>query len=239
MRPVFLKAEWRKLILVNYIINPELLAPYLPPHTKIDLFNGNCYVSIVGFMFLNTKIKGIKFPFHINFEEINLRFYVTYNDNGQVKRGAVFISEIVPKPAISIIANALYYEKYQTLPTKHHWKQGAETLDTMYAFKKENKWQSIHVMSSDKKQPILAGSEEEFITEHYWGYTKVNAFKTKEYGVEHDRWETYQILSYEINLDFQNVYGSTFSSLTRQKPESVMLAEGSEIIIRSGKTLTE
>src|SRR5688572_6934416 len=113
----FLKAEWRKLIMFNYAVDPALLKPYVPPHTQLDLWNDTCYVSLVGFMFLNTRVKGIKIPFHINFEEINLRFYVKYDDPEMgPKRGVVFIQEIVPKSMITWVANTLYREHYTTLP---------------------------------------------------------------------------------------------------------------------------
>jgi hypothetical protein len=237
MQSVFLTAEWRKLILVNYVIDPSILQKYIPPHTQLDLWNGNCYLSIVGFLFKNTKIKGIKFPFHINFEEVNLRFYVIYTNNGITKRGAVFISEIVPKPAISIIANTLYNEKYQTLKTKYSWEETNTDLKIMYGLKKQN-WYTISVVADKRKQTIQPNSEAEFITEHYWGYTKKSDQKTIEYGVEHPRWEIYAIKNYDIAIDFEKVYGNEFAFLKQQQPTSVILAEGSEVLIRTGKIIT-
>src|SRR6187399_3219316 len=121
MRSTFLKAEWRKLIMANYVVDPGLLKDYLPGRTELDLFSGNCYISLVGFLFKNTKIKGIKIPFHTNFEEVNLRFYVRHKDNGTWKRGVVFIKEIVPKPALTFVANTIYKENYVTMPMKHTW----------------------------------------------------------------------------------------------------------------------
>ena len=115
----FLTAEWRKLIMANYVVPPSLLAPFVPKNTELDFWNGNCYVSLIGFMFQNTKLKGIRIPFHSNFEEVNLRFYVKHKKDNEWKRGAVFIKEIVPKFMISLVANTLYGEHYQTLPMKN------------------------------------------------------------------------------------------------------------------------
>ena len=42
---VFLKAEWRKLVLANYAIDPSLLSKYVPAGTTLDLWKGTCYVS--------------------------------------------------------------------------------------------------------------------------------------------------------------------------------------------------
>jgi len=118
MAKIFLEAEWRKLIMANYEIDPSILKSYLPNKTELDLFNGVCYVSLIGFLFSNTRMLGVKVPLHINFEEVNLRFYVRYNDAGVWKRGTVFIKEIVSKPAITFVANTLYKEKYETMPTR-------------------------------------------------------------------------------------------------------------------------
>ncbi len=132
MSKKFLTAEWNNLIMANYIINPSILLPYLPAHTELDYYNGQCYVSLIGFMFEQTKILGLKIPFHVNFEEVNLRFYVKVKDGDLWKRGAVFIKEIVPKHAITFVANALYREKYVTLPMKHFYKIVGEELQLGY-----------------------------------------------------------------------------------------------------------
>jgi uncharacterized protein YqjF (DUF2071 family) len=119
----FLQAEWRKLAMANYIVDPGLLSKYLPYKTEIDLHHGACYVSLVGFMFLNTRLKGCKIPFHINFQEVNLRFYVHYEDNGEWKRGVVFIKEIVPRHALTLVANTMYNENYETMRMTHFWER--------------------------------------------------------------------------------------------------------------------
>ena len=74
-------------------------------------------------MFLDTRLLGLPIPFHRDFEEVNLRFYVRYKEAGEWKRGVVFIKEIVPKPALTFIANTIYKEHYQTMKMGHTWKE--------------------------------------------------------------------------------------------------------------------
>ena len=221
--------------MANYAVDQKLLQDYLPNKTEFDLWNGTCYVSLVGFMFLNTAIKGIKIPFHTNFEEVNLRFYVRYNDRGEWKRGVVFIKEIVPKPALTFVANTVYNENYETLPMAHSWEPKDDALNVEYRWKKK-KWNSFKVITSPESSLIESGSEEEFITEHYWGYTKIND-KTSEYGVEHPKWKVYKMKDYSIDVDFADVYGPQFEFLKAEKPLSVFLAEGSEIKVMSGRSI--
>ncbi len=233
----FLKAEWRKLAIANYAIDPAVLQKYIPHKTELDLWNNTCYVSLIGFMFKNTKVLGLKVPFHIDFEEVNLRFYVKYFENNQWKRGVVFIKELVPKSALSFVANAFYDEHYQTVPMSHKWELIDENIKVTYHWKYNNNEQKISVLAENNLQEILPNSETEFITEHYWGYTKVNESKTFEYEVTHPKWQTYNVKEYEINVDFGLVYGDDFAFLNNLKPNSVMLAEGSEITVENKKTI--
>lgn len=238
MKSIFLKAEWRKLIMINYEVDPEILKPYIPKHTELDLYNGKCLVSVVGFMFLNTKVKGIKIPFHINFEEVNLRFYITHKTpSSEIKRGTTFIKEIVPKYAITFIANTFYKEKYSTLPMSHSNKELDDHLEIRYSWNFRNNVNSIYCKAKNMLQDIQEHSLEEFITEHYWGYTKLSPTKTSEYGVEHPRWQTYPLIDFNVNVDFESVYGKPFADLIHQNPHSVLLAEGSVINVRSGRKL--
>ncbi|MGM9475901.1 YqjF family protein [Pedobacter sp. GSP4] len=231
---VFLTAAWRKLALAQYAVDKEILLKYLPPHTELDSWQGKYYVSLVGFLFQDVKLLGFNIPYHTTFEEVNLRFYVRFNDAGTWKRGVVFIKEIVPKPAITLVANTIYKENYQTLPMNHVWIEQEHQLEVAY-FWKNNGWNKFSVSAAPKTTEILAGSEEEFITEHYWGYTKIDDNRTSEYGVEHPRWEVYPVKDYQIEVDFGLNYGQEFAFLSNAKPDSVMLAEGSPIRVLKGK----
>jgi uncharacterized protein len=223
--------------MANYETDPEIIRPFLPSKTEIDLWNNTCYLSLVGFMFLNTKVKGIKFPFHTDFEEVNLRFYVRFIENHEWKRGVVFIREIVPRPVLTFIANTVYRENYETMTMSHNWESNNGMQTVEYKWKKENIWNVFKVNAGTELKNISSGSEEEFITEHFWGYTKISSEKTSEYGVEHPRWQVYDIKEYTIDVDFKSVYGQNFEFLTNLKPKSVFLAEGSEIKVKSGRII--
>ena len=230
-------AEWRKLAIANYEVDKELLSTYVPAGTELDLWNGRCYLSLVGFMFLNTRLLGLKIPFHINFEEVNLRFYVRRKENGEWKRGVVFIKEIVPKPAITYVANTLYMENYSTRPMRHMWQETPNNKRITYQWKVKGQWNNFVVEAAASGIPIESGSETEFITEHYWGYAKAAAHLTYEYEVTHPRWEVYPVLNHQIDVDFGQTYGPAFAFLNDKSPYSVMLAEGSEITVEGRKRL--
>jgi len=227
----FLKAEWNNLALINYEIDPQLLEKYVPKGTEIDLWKGKCFISCIGFLFEDVRVLGLRIPFHSDFEEVNLRFYVRRLENGVWKRGAVFISEIVPKLAISFVANTFYNEQYRTFPMKHLLTENENARVFHYQWKVKNHWNSILIETAKNSTEIEIDSEAEFITEHYFGYSKVDENNTIEYQVTHPRWKQYEVISNQSKIDFQGVYGDEFAFLKELEPNSVFLAVGSKITI--------
>ncbi|HEX8574669.1 MAG TPA: DUF2071 domain-containing protein [Flavobacterium sp.] len=233
----FLTAEWNDLVVINYKIDPKILESYIPTGTVIDLWNEKCYISLIGFMFENVKVLGIKIPFHVNFEEVNLRFYVKRLENNEWKRGVVFIKEIVPKHAISTVANTLYKEHYETLKMRHSKTENETSKVFRYEWQKDKKWNTITMQTAKNPFLIAPGSEAEFITEHYFGYTQYSKNKTIEYGVTHPRWEQLEVINYTIDVDFESTYGSDFAFLQNVQPVSTFLALGSKITIEGKKII--
>ena len=235
----FLQAEWKNLLMLNYEVDPEILKPYLPVGTELDLWQGKALVSMVGFMFLNTKVLGIKWLWHINFEEVNLRFYVRHFNGKEWKRGAVFISEIVPKHIIPIVANNLYNEHYQAMPMKHRFTVlPNQQTEFLYEWKYKNRWNKLGAVVDDEAKPMEPESAELFIFEHYWGYNKLNDRKTLEYQVEHPSWKIKEVQSAVFKADIEALYGAVFKPYLEAKPYSAFFAEGSEVAVRvAGKII--
>lgn len=225
---VFLTAEWRKLVFFNYEIPEQLVVPFLPAHTVLDTLNGKHIISLVGFLFKDTRLKGIKIPFYHTFEEVNLRFYVKrLMPDGTWRRGTVFIKEVVPKAAVTWVANLFYREHYVTLPMQY-----SHTSDQIaYGLQKKDSWHQFQVCYTADPQPILENSDVGFITEHYFGYTRLSEKRTSEYEVTHPVWMHYPVQESLLNFDFGLVYGPMFDFLNTEKPYSVLLAEGSEISV--------
>lgn len=234
----FLSAAWRNLVLANYAVSPDMLLPYLPAGTELDTWNDTLYVSLVGFMFNEVRVLGVPIPFHTDFEEVNLRFYVRRKEGNEWKRGVVFIKEIVPKAAISFVANTLYKEHYVTLPMSHRFEEQENQLLWEYAWESEGNWNKIQAVTEKYTQALQEGSEAEFITEHFWGYTQLSAKKSSEYQVAHPRWDIYPVKSHFIDCNVAKLYGEEFHKVLQGKPISVFVAKGSDIKVKS-KTLIQ
>src|SRR5579863_10102079 len=219
----FLTARWINLLMLNYEVDPDILKKYIPPATELDLWEGKALVSMVGFLFRDTRLKGIQWPFHINFAEVNLRFYVKYFDSQEWKRGTVFISEIVPKPFIALFANLIYREHYSAMPMRHSIDPfGEDQTQYLYEWKFDGRWNNKlgGKVDANGMKPIAKGSPEEFIFEHYCGYNKVNKKTTYEYGVEHITWNATTVTDPIFEADIVRLYGKEFVPYLEKKPYS-------------------
>lgn len=237
--PTFLTAEWRHLVMINYAIDGEVLEPYVPANTELDVWNGTTYVSLVAFRFLNTKVKGLAIPFHRNFEEINLRFYVRAPGPEGWRRGVVFVREVVPRAAIASIARWFYNEKYVACPTGSVINEQREDGPggASYSWKHRGKWLGIGAEYEGRPLLPAVDSEEEFISEHYWGYSRQRDGSTVEYRVMHPQWRVWSATGHTAEGDFAGFYGPEFAAALAQPPTSVFVAEGSAVSVHKGDLL--
>jgi uncharacterized protein len=236
---IFLSATWEYLAMFNYEVDPAVLKPHLPPFTEIDYFEGKAIVSVVGFLFNNTKVLGVKWPGFVNFEEVNLRYYIKYFDGTEWKRGVGFISEIVPSKIIATMANVLYNEHYSTAKMSHSLSIENNQIDVEYIWQKRNGFKNImQVTTLPVAQKIEPNSEAEFIFEHYYGYNKLNENTTIEYSLAHPIWEVYPVLSNKLDYNVEELYGKDFVPFIQNvNPLSVMLAKGSKVNVKMPRKL--
>jgi uncharacterized protein len=231
---VFLSAEWRDLLMLNYEADPVLLRPYVPRDTEIDSFGSKTYVSLVGFRFLQTKLFGfLPIPFRANFDEINLRFYVRRESGDEIRRGVVFIREIVPRRAIASTARIVYGENYVALPMRNRNERNATNITAEYEFRIANAWSSLRGAASGDAAVPEPGSLEQFITEHHWGYTARHDKDSLEYRISHVPWRVWHCSSAAFESDASTLYGSAFAEILRRPPASAFLADGSPVLVHS------
>jgi uncharacterized protein YqjF (DUF2071 family) len=234
--PRFLTAAWRTLVMLNWQVDPAILHPYVPRGTELDAWEGKTFVSAVGFLFLGTRVLGVPVPFHRDFEEVNLRFYVGREGPEGWRRGVCFIREIVPKWAVAFLARAVYNERYVALPMRHCVEPPPAGL-AEYAWKHGGRWNSLHARFSGTPRLLAAGSEEEFITEHYWGYAAQRDGGTVEYRVEHPSWRVWVADEAALDANVAALYGPQFTGPLAAPPSSAFVADGSPVIVRRARRI--
>lgn len=234
---VFLTAEWRYLAMLNYEVEPVLLSEFIPAGTELDCWNGKAFASLVGFRFLKTKVGRISIPFHRNFNEVNLRFYVRRREGNEMKRGVVFIKEVVPRRAIAAVARGIYKEKYVALPMSHQIKTCESSLSVEYGWQSGVDWNRLSIHAEGNPELPKPDSEEQFITEHYWGYSNQRDGATMAYRVAHPCWRVWKGRAAKFDGDATQLYGRELGAALRGIPSSAFLAEGSAVTVFRGGTI--
>ena len=233
----FLTAEWRYLAMLNFEVDPALVAPRVPAGTELDLFDGRAFISLVGFRFLNTRLRGVPIPFHRNFDEVNLRFYVRRHDAGVVKRGVVFIQEIVPRRTIAAVARWAYHENYRSLPMSHAIVHENGAVRVGYSWRLGRRWNKLAMAAAGEARGMAEGSLDQFIAEHYWGYCAQPDGGTVDYHVAHPAWRIWDVTTAEFTGDAEALYGPAFAAILNRRTDSAILAEGSAVTVYAGRKL--
>jgi uncharacterized protein YqjF (DUF2071 family) len=239
VRTPFLTARWEHLVLLNYEVPADRLRPLVPAGTTLDLWQGQALVSLVGFLFRDTRVLGVAIPGHRDFEEVNLRFYVRRRVAGEAdRRGVVFIRELVPRLAIAMVARVLYNEPYRAVPMHHEVDNDAERGGRItYRWRHAHADYEIAARVQGPAEVLEPESEAEFITEHYWGYTKQRDGGTLEYEVAHPRWRVWTARTAMFDGPAGDLYGPAFGAVLAQAPRSAFVALGSEVAVYRGRRI--
>jgi uncharacterized protein len=234
----FLTADWRHLAMLNYAVDASVLKRFVPRGTELDYYRGDTFISVVGFRFLRAKVFGWAIPFHRNFEEVNLRFYVRRQVAEGWRRGVVFIRELVPRRVIAFVARTCYGEPYAALPMRHRIEHTTEKIRVEYGWQRQGRWESLRAAAEGLPKTIEKGSLEEFITEHYWGYT-ARKRACSEYQVEHPRWQVWRAVEATLEADVSTLYGDAFVKSLSSRPASAFIADGSTVVVRQACEFSE
>ena len=238
-RAPFLTARWRDLVMLTWAVDPRLLRAALPRGLELDLWQGEALASVVAFHFEQVRLRGLAVPCHTHFPEVNLRFYVRRRaEDGAWRRGVVFVQEMVPKRAVALVARRLYGEPYIARPMRDACVpgegEGRPRRTLIYEWQRDGSWERVVALAADAPHPMRAGSTEEFIAEHYYGYTARGARATQEYRVEHPRWNVVPLAECFLEADIAALYGPAWVEPLSAAPRSAFLADGSEVAVHAG-----
>jgi uncharacterized protein YqjF (DUF2071 family) len=238
LKRVFLSTEWRDLLMLNYEIDPALLQPFVPRGTELDSFEGKTYVSLVGLRFARTKLFGsVSVPFHSDFDEVNLRIYVRRREGSEIRRGVMFIREIVSLPAVTFLARMIYAENYRTLPLRHSINLTDSGGSIEYSWDLNRQRFRLHGQTEGKPSLAAEGSLEQFISEHYWGYSRRRDDSSLEYRVQHEPWRIWRASNATFEGDGAALYGSDFRSVLSRTPRSAFIADGSAVLVHAASRI--
>ena len=231
----FLSAQWRNLLMLTYAVDPKLLIDRVPAGTTLDSWRGQALVSVIGFQFLETKVLGAPVPFHQDFEEVNLRFYVRRGDDGGARAGVVFVREMVPRPFVGGMARLLYREPYQVVPMRSRVNPGPPP-EVDYQWNATGSWCSLAATAEGSAQDLVPGSLEEFVTMRHWGYNGEPGKETLEYQVDHPPWRIWHVETTRVSYQPAPLCGHELAPYLRD-PISALIADGSAVTVHWRRTI--
>jgi len=227
----FLTAEWRSLAMLTFEADPKVLRPFVPRGTELDAHNGRALMSLVGFRFLHTRVLGCRVPFHQDFDEVNLRFYVRREVGGVLRRGVTFIREIVPRRLIAWVARLAYNEPYIALPMQSDVPIGATPSRVRYAWRTSKGWQHVALTVQGASFLPDRDTDARFTTDHQWGYSRQRDGSTLEYHVEHKPWHIWIGAQPEVAGEMGTLYGDSLGKLIATGVVSALFADGSPVTV--------
>ena len=232
MTGTFLTADWRHLAMLNYEVDPRILAPLVPKGTELDMFRGRHFISLIGFLFLDTRVFGMPAFLHRDFEEVNLRFYVRRQVAQESRGGVVFIREMVALPLVSAMARLTYNEPYRTVPMQHSLVETNGKLQSVeYLFGGPTDQCRIALHVDGLAQELRRGSEEEFLSQRGWGFTRQRDGGTIEYRVNHPRWRVWPNARWEVEGPLGDFYDPPFADILSAAPTLAFIADGSAVTV--------
>lgn len=242
----FLTASWTELLMLNFAVPGEVIARLAPQGTEPNFFDGQAYVSVVGFMFRDARFFGFGFPGHRRFEEVNLRYYVRREVGDSVRRGVVFVREIAPRPLVAATARWIYNESYVTRRMRNSVHLAGNMLaagdNVGYEWRTgrgaKRYWNRMAGRVAAAPQRPTPGSLTEFIVEHYWAYVHTRDGGTLEYRVAHRPWRVAPVEEVVWNCDLARSYEHTpLAEYLAAPPVLAFIADGSPVQVFRGRRL--
>ena len=146
-----------------------------------------------------------------------------------MRRGVVFVKEIVPRSLIALAARSIYGENYVTLDTGHALQldESGDAAGGAYWFGETARENRIEFRATGPYEVIQHGTKEEFQIVHAWGYTRQSSRRTLEYSVSHRPWRAARAEA-SLVCDVAKVYGPEFVAPLSAVPESAYVVDGSD-----------
>lgn len=232
----FLTARMSRLLLLSYEIDPALLLPHLPAGTEVDFHARRAFVTLLGLHLGNPALYGLPLPFFRGYAQVNLRFYVRRRlAPNHWRRGVAFIRQIVPHRPVAWTAQWLFHEPVVRLDTEEISRsQGRDAVLSEYGWRCAGQRHCLRALYP--AQPVLPepGSEEEFLLERYWGYSRRKNGGCLEYRFLHPPWRFAKAVEAEVSAGVGDFFGPPFAELFNGPPDSSFAADGSQVTLYRG-----
>jgi len=104
-----------------------------------------------------------------------------------------------------------------------------------YQWQLNGNWCKLRAEARGTPAHPAEGSVEQFITEHYWGYSTQRSGGCMEYHVAHPPWRVWATTAAGFEGDAGALYGPELAAILQRRPDSTFIDDGSPAIAYAGK----
>src|SRR6266480_2828412 len=127
--------------------------------------------------------------------------------------------------------------RFILISMKHHICAEGSKRTAKYQWKVKHQCCQLTAQATGPPEPPQEGSLEQFITEHYWGYSTQRSGGSVEYHVSHVPWQVWVSTTAGFEGDASLLYGVELSHVLQGHLSSAFIAEGSEVTVFRGNKL--
>ena len=240
-RGTLLKARFSEIVALNFVIDPEILKPYVPKKLELDFFENETYVSLVAIVLKNIRVWGLPIQLPGQFGEFNLRFYVRRADGTKYQRGVCFLRDYVSSKSAAWILGSLFKADFRTVKMQYENtgfnSRNLSVIPTAdYQWKLEDHWNRIRVKARKRMKKTGPGTKVGFILEHANKYSSRGG-ATYEYSGSQPKWTIWDAAQANFTCDVKRLFGAEFVKPLATRPTSVFVATGSDVTVYRGTKL--
>lgn len=232
---VFLKATFQNLLQLVYSVPASAIQALLPEGLEPELKNGKAQLILSALEFRQTKVKGLKIPFHVNFPEIHLKTRVRRGNQS----GVFFIRQIVPKHCIAVVARRIYHEPYESFPIEFTLQAmpGSEEGTTIEELtcKLWKKDKTLEVRAFIESSLQEGDSSEDFYEnlppETLIGFGTNDKGELSTYTMEQKALKAIKVEEWSMTGDLNGIFEDSFPEGFSEYPDEVLFIQGQSVKI--------
>lgn len=215
--------RWGELLFVHWRVDPELVAPLLPPGLRPDLHAGSTWVGLIPFLLDRATLFGSPtVPYLGRFVEVNVRLYAV---DAAGRRGVVFRSLEASRVLAVLAAHAVFSLPYFWAQTKLE-----HVGDDYLASSRRIGGGAETRIRARIGGPVEPTPLDEFLTAR-WGMFIRRGGQTRFVPNEHPPWALFQ--AQLLELDDQLLAAAGLPGFAGIPPDSVRFSPG--VVTRFGR----
>lgn len=195
--------QWRDVLFLHWPAPPQWLSDQLPAGLAVDTFQGEAWVSLVGFRLQQVRLRGWPaLPFCSQMLELNFRTYVRHRGEPAIH----FLAMHADHRLLVAAARCLTPLPYSLAQLAY---AGPDTACSFFCRPHYSRTPLLAAQFSlgDGRRQAIPGTLDDWLTERYVAYVAGRDGDLLRMPVSHESWRLREIALRHCELDLQPLHG--------------------------------